>query len=561
MLSCSVNSGEDLKFEQIAGQYLDRLLDLSPETATWMGEHKYDHRMNDYSLKGYTEKLEFYKGFKEKLETIQSSELNSTNRIDYEIFLNDLNYRIFSLDTIRSYEWNPRRYNPGGAIYALLARDFAPLNERMKNVKSRLEAIPEILEQAKVNLKNPPRIHTETAIRQIQGTINLINVELNEYLDKVPDLIDEVKPAQERAVSALKDYGEWLEKDLLPRSTGDFRLGDKLYRIKLNYSLESDLTKEEILRRAESELIETQEKMYQTALPLFKEYFPDQDDESILTDEKKVIRTVLDHLAEDHPTADNIVDRAKTCLQECTDFIRENDLVTLPDKSINIIVMPEFQRGVAVAYCSSPGVLEKDGETFYAISPPPADWNEEQVESYFREYNNQLLYNLTVHEAMPGHYLQAAHANNFKAPTMIRSIIGSGTYSEGWATYCEQLMVEKGFGGAELKMQMLKMRLRMIINAIIDQKIHTEGMTEQEAMDLMLNEGFQEQGEAAGKWRRACLSSVQLTTYYAGNIAINDIRDAYETKMGEQFNLREFHDKLLSFGNPAPKYLVELLEL
>jgi len=270
---------------------------------------------------------------------------------------------------------------------------------------------------------------------------------------------------------------------------------------------------------------------------------------------------VLDKMAEDHPTAENIVDNAKAKLRECEEFVRTHELVSLPDKPIEIIVMPEFERGVAVAYCSSPGPLEEKGETFYAISPPPKDWDEKQAESYFREYNNCMLWDLTIHEAMPGHYLQAAHNNQFKAPTLVRAIYGSGTFSEGWATYCEQLMIEQGFDGPEAKMQMLKMRLRMIINAIIDQKIHTESMTEEEAMALMLNEGFQEESEAAGKWRRACLSSVQLSTYYVGNVEINEIRRAYEAKEGDDFNLKEFHDKLLSFGTPPPKYAKELMGL
>jgi uncharacterized protein (DUF885 family) len=266
-------------------------------------------------------------------------------------------------------------------------------------------------------------------------------------------------------------------------------------------------------------------------------------------------------MAEDHPTAENIVDVAKAKLKECEEFVRTRQLVSLPDQPIKIIVMPEFERGVAVAYCDSPGPLEKNAETFYAIAPPPADWDSARIASYFREYNNYMLWDLTVQEAMPGHYLQAAHNNEFKASTMVRNIYGSGTFAEGWATYCEQLMVEQGFDGPEAKMQMLKMRLRMIINAIIDREIHTAGMTEDEAMDMMLNDGYQEEGEAAGKWRRACLSSVQLSTYYVGNIEINDIRRAYQNKMGDDFNMKKFHDKLLSFGTPPPKYARELMGL
>jgi uncharacterized protein (DUF885 family) len=235
--------------------------------------------------------------------------------------------------------------------------------------------------------------------------------------------------------------------------------------------------------------------------------------------------------------------------------------VTVPDEPINLIVMPEFQRGVAVAYCDAPGPLEPAGQTFYAISPTPKDWPEERVTSFFREYNDFMLQDLTIHEAVPGHYLQLAHANRFKAPTMVRSIFYSGPFVEGWATYAEQLMAEKGYGGPEVRLQQLKMRLRLIINAMIDQKIHAGAMTEEEAVALMTKEGFQEEGEAAGKWRRACLTSTQLSTYYVGNIGINDIRRAYEQANGRTVNLKKMHDRMLSFGSPPPKYVKELMGL
>jgi hypothetical protein len=247
--------------------------------------------------------------------------------------------------------------------------------------------------------------------------------------------------------------------------------------------------------------------MFETAVPLYRSYFPGQALDDSPEGRKKVVKAVLDRLADSRPTNETIVDRARACLDACAKFVSENDLVRVPQEPIQLIVMPEFQRGVAVAYCDSPGPLEPQAETFFAISPTPADWTAERVNSFFREYNDYMLHDLTVHEAMPGHYLQLAHSNRFKAPTLVRSVFSSGPFVEGWATYSELLMVEKGYGGPEMKMQQLKMRLRMIVNAIIDQKIHTAGMTESEAMAMMTNEGFQEEGEAAGKWRRACLTS------------------------------------------------------
>ncbi len=241
--------------------------------------------------------------------------------------------------------------------------------------------------------------------------------------------------------------------------------------------------------------------------------------------------------------------------------MREHDLVTVPDDPVEVIVMPEHQRGYAVAYCDAPGPLEEHGKTFYAISPTPASWSAERAGTFYREYNDWMLQDLTIHEAMPGHYLQLAHANAFQAPTPLRAIYGSGTFVEGWATYAEQLMVEAGYAGPELHLQQLKMRLRLLINAIIDQKIHCEGMTEAEAIEMMMVEGFQEEAEAVGKWTRACLSSTQLSTYYVGNLELNALRKDAEERDGARFDLKAFHDQLLSFGSPAPRYVRELMGL
>jgi len=252
---------------------------------------------------------------------------------------------------------------------------------------------------------------------------------------------------------------------------------------------------------------------------------------------------------------------AGAALKSTTEFVRNKDLVSLPEEPVKVVVMPEFKRGVAVAYCDPSGPLEKRGETFFAISPTPSDWSTARVESFFKEYNNHMVQDLTVHEAMPGHYLQLAHSNHFRAPTLIRSILRSGLFAEGWAVYAERLMADNGYGGPEVRMQQLKMRLRMILNAILDAQIHAGTMTEKQAMALMIEEGFQEEGEAAGKWRRAQLTSAQLPTYYIGNLEIEAIRKDYLVKHGSRTPERAMHDAMLSFGTPAPKYVRELLGL
>lgn len=566
--SSSTSQTADQKFEALAKRYIEKLLEMEPERATQLGDHRFDNRLNDYSLEGINRQRSFNLEYLRELGAIPVSRLSRTNSIDYRIMQSRLEYALFQIDVLREYEWNPLRYNIGSAIYALIARDFAPLRTRLANAKERLIAVPSVVEAAKANLKNPPLIHTQTAISQNKGTINLIRNEVSEFARQAPGMELELKAAQTVALAALEDYGRWLEKDLLPRSTGDFRLGDEKYRRKLAFALESSLTKEEILRRGEADLKATQDTMYEVALPLYKKYFPQEKDAARLADKKLVIKAVLAKLAETHPTNETIVARANQDLKETTAFVRAQGLVTVPDEPVKSIVMPEFDRGVAVAYCNSAPPLEPRGETFYAISPTPKDWTAARVESFFREYNDYMMHDITIHEAMPGHYLQLAHSNKFKAPTLIRAIFRSGTFVEGWAVYAEQLMAEAGYGGPEVRMQQLKMKLRTIINAIIDQKIHTAGMTEKEAMSLMMNEGFQEEGEAAGKWTRARLTSTQLSTYYVGVLEVNDIRRAFEANIANfrdrargPVDYKRLHDTMLSFGSPAPKYVREMMGL
>lgn len=554
VLFASAAQAADKDFEKLANAYVDDLLKMNPETATLLGDHRYDAQLTDRSAAAIAAQAQMSKDYLAKLAAIDVKSLGQTNAIDYEILKTNLEKAIFEAEELKEHEWNPIYYNMGGAIYSLIARDFAPLDQRLASVKGRLTAIPSVIAAAKANLKNPPEMHTKTAIQQNQGNIGLIKDELTQFVAKSPKMEAELAPVRAAAVAALEEYGQWLEKDLLPRSTGEFRLGDAMWRKKLRFSLDSDLSKEEIYARAQTDLKSTQEAMYATALPLFKQYFPNEKDEAKLKDIKHVNKAVLDHIAQSRPNNDNIVDKAKTTLDDATKFARDKKLVTVPKEPVKIIVMPEFQRGVAVAYCETPGPLEPQAETFYSIAPTPKDWTAERVESFFKEYNDHMLKNLTVHEAMPGHYLQGAHSNKFKAPTLVRAIFASGLFAEGWAVYSERLMAEAGFGGPEVRMQQLKMRLRVIINAIIDQKIHTDGMSEQDAMAMMMNEGFQEDGEAAGKWRRACLTSTQLSTYFVGSAEVEAIRAAYEAK-NKTVDVQKMNDQMLSFGTPSPKYI------
>jgi uncharacterized protein (DUF885 family) len=555
-------ASEDEKFQQVAAAYIESELAANPEQATELGDHRFDDVVTDYSHANRDRLLAAEKQFQIEVNSIDPAKLSQVNNVDLRILKDNIEGRIFEMQELNEIDWDPLVYmqSLANGLYLLVARDFDTPEKRIPNLRQRMLAIPHVIDQARENLQHPPRINTETAIEQVQGAINLVREGLSPVLDRAPQMKKDIAPVQAKTAKALEDYKKWLQNDLLKRSDGDFRIGADKFRKKLRFALASDLSMEEVMKRAQADLAQTQSAIYETALPLYKRDFPNAD-EKTLADKKKVTTAVLDQLAQQHPDDNTIVGYCQKVVSEATDFVKSHKVATVPEVPLDVIVMPEFKRGPAVAYCDSPGPLEKSGKTFFAVAPTPKDWDAKRRESFFHEYNNYMIRDLTVHEAMPGHYLQLAHANEFKAPTMVRAIFRSGTFIEGWAVYAEQFMAEQGYGGPEVKMQQLKMRLRVDCNAIIDQSIHAGNMSEQQALNLMMKEGFQTEGEAVGKWKRARLTSTQLSTYFVGVSEHLDLRERAKAKSGASFDLQKYNDTVLSFGSPPVKYVRESMGL
>src|SRR4030095_6409209 len=325
------------------------------------------------------------KEFRDKLNAVDGSQLTGANNVDFRILKENIDYQIFRIEELKEPEWNPLVYmdSLANSLYLLVARDFASPEARIPNLRQRMEGIPRVIAQAKANLQHPPRVHTETAIEQTQGAINLVREGLAPLLDRAPQMEKDLEPLREKAAAALDDYKKWLQNDLLPRSDGNFRLGADKFREKLRFALASDLSMEEIMTRAQADLKQTQNAICETALPLYKKYFPSADP-ATLADKHKVTTAVLDKLAEQHPDDATVVGYAKEVVGEATNFVRAHNLVTIPDKTLDVIAMPEFKRGVDIAYCDSPGPLNKTGKTFFAVAPTPKDWSKERKESFFR---------------------------------------------------------------------------------------------------------------------------------------------------------------------------------
>jgi uncharacterized protein (DUF885 family) len=548
----------DRAFDALAQRYLDDYFRLSPDEATGAGDHRFDATWPDVSAAGEAAYRKFIEETRAALAALPKDQLSEQNRVDASILDDRLRYGLFSLDELRARDTDPMFYVSliGDGLDPLVTREFGTKESRMTSLAGRLEGVPAIVAVAKQRLAHSAKIQTETAIQQNTGLIALVETQLPAKFAEVPALKDRLTAGAARAAASLKELQTFLQKDLLPRSDGSFRIGREKFAKKLVFVLGDDVGVDAVADQARAMLTQTQTEMVETAKQIWADdklgKLPKLDTPE---QRKAFVKQVLDHVAKDRPTNKTILADAKKWLDKATAFVREKDLVRIPDEPVAVIEMPEYKRGFAVAYCESSGPLEATPQTFYAISPTPSDWPKPRVESFYREYNQAMLAELSVHEAMPGHYLQAMHNNKF--PSKLRAVFGNGTFAEGWAVYAEWLMAEKGFGGPRVKLQRQKMVLRLCANAILDHDIHTGTMEEAAGLALMKNEAFQEDGEAVGKWKRAKLSSAQLSTYFYGFVALLELRRSLEGQPG--FTERAYHDRVLSFGSPAMKYLRPLV--
>ena len=562
----SAAPGADESFSTLAARYLDGIADRSPVAATALGDHRADDRLDDVDAAARARIRDTFLDYRETLAGIDRDELSRANQVDAAILHNEIESTLFELDTLEEWAWNPLHYVrlSGNAIYGLLSRDFAPLDERLANAASRLEQLPRFFTQARGSLQpeRVPKIHAETAILQNRGLGTLIDAMIVPHLAELPpETRERLDAAIGIARAAIAGHQAWLEDELLPRANGDFRIGAELYDRKLAFALNSSLSRRDIRALAEREYELVRNEMYEIAKQVYVGQhpytaFPDSPDEAY---KQAIIRAALERAYQALPPRDGIVEIARQYLQQASDFVVEENLVTMPEEPLEIIVMPEFQRGIALAYLSPPGPLDRDQKAFYAVAPLPADWTEAQVESFLREYNLYSIQNLTIHEAVPGHYLQLALSN--RHPSALRSALWSGSFVEGWAVYAERVMIDAGYLDNDPLMRLInrKWYLRAITNAIIDSAIHVDGMTQEEAMKLMVEGGFQEEREAAGKWVRAQLSSAQLSTYFVGYQEHQALRAGVEAAWGDEFTLRRYHDQVLSYGSPPVRFVRALM--
>ncbi len=515
--------------------FLDEFVALHPTFATNIGDHRYDDRWPDVSASGREARLAFIDRWLLELRAQPAEGLSAGEAIDRDLLVMELEAERFDEIVLREETWDPLQwvYLLGDGIFPLIARDFAPLGERLASVAGRLERLPAVLDGAAAALQGPGdgrpvgRFQTETALEQLPGIAELIFDALGEAERAEPKdtavaaIRKRLDAAATTARTALASFETHLRDDVLPRTEGEGRIGADLFARKMRHTMRSDtLTAERILTEAEREFGVVRAELMRLARELWPVW---RSCEEVPDTDGAVVRGVLDAIAADHPAAEELLDwcRAETVRIEA--FCRERDLIGLADEPLDIRWTPTFLRAFGGAMLMPPGPLDKGQKAFFAITPMPDDWPPERKESYLREDNARMLRLLTIHEAVPGHYLQGVYAN--RAASLPRAIFSSGLFAEGWAVYVTQVMMDIGYGADDptLLLTHWKFYLRSVTNAIIDARIHTRGMTEDEAVTLMVEGGFQEEAEARAKYSRARLSSTQLSTYFAGSMEMWDV--------------------------------------
>ena len=556
-----------MDFAPLVDELLADYYQLQPSQATELGQHAYDHHWPDLTDAGRAAWSDWLRDAEARVQAVQPAMLSRDEAIDRRILLENLAAMRFFADELREAEWNPMTYVYlfGSPLFTMLARDYAPLTERLGAMASRLRGLPAALDGARDALSREggrpvSRFHIEKAVERMAGVADLVGLAVSEAeaSDDV-GLLENIRVGAEVATGAISAWTQWLRDELLPTAEGDYRLGPELYAAKFRHALKSAVTPAELEAMAYAEYQTVRAEMTRLARSIWTDWMgdappPESDDEAV--------RSVLDAIAVDHPRAEELLDFCRAENERIEAFVAERDLVGLADEPLQIIWTPGFLRAFGGAMLIPPGPLDRGLDSFFAITPLNEAWSAERRESYMREENARYLRLLTIHEAVPGHYLQLAYSN--RCPSLVRAIFGSGVFAEGWAVYITQVMMDIGYGADDPALMLVhwKFYLRSATNALMDIRIQAGDMDEAAAMQLMVDGGFQEEGEATDKWDRARLSSTQLCEYFLGSVEMQGLerearrRAAAETR---DFVYRPFLESVLAHGSPSMPVIREIL--
>jgi uncharacterized protein (DUF885 family) len=554
---------ENQKLESFFKGYLDERFRQRPVEASRLGDHRFDSLLGDVSRPARDGWLAHTRRtLKELPKQVDYSKLARPAQIDFEIFKHDLETEIWLTENTKRFEEDPRTYNDyiNDSVYTLLTQSTLPQETNIANCIARMAQIPRVIAAAKQTLTHPPKPILETAIRQNRGAISFYETELFQFAGETPQH-DKLTTAAELIAAALKDYQKFLEGELMSRATGEWRLGKKKFYRKLELVLDAGMSADQVFADAQTEFDRVTREMYVIARQLWSKYFPKDvlppDDQE---GRRMTILKVTGAVSQEHGRPEELLQDARATVDRIKTFIREKDILRLPEPDrCQVIEMPEFKRGNSLAYLENAPPLDPDAPSLYAISPPPSDWGAEKAKSFLEEYNHHMLQILTIHEGYPGHYVQLEYSN--RSGSLIRRVLQSGVYIEGWAVYTEQTMLDQGYGEGELALRLMQLKfyLRAVANTVLDYRMHCAKMTDDEVMKLLVEGAFQSEGEARLKIIRAKQSSTQLSTYFVGRMAHYRLRQRMERELGDKFDLGRYHEAVLEEGSIPVKYLPELV--
>jgi len=519
--------------ELVHGLFAD-LFRVSPVFATSLGDHEHDGEWPDRSASGARALVALLDRWTEAFAALPPETLPVDEAVDREIVLAELAAMRFAETELCTEAWDPLAwvYLLGDGVHLLLAREFAPLGVRLASAAARIEGIPAVLAAARRRLVGVPgrpvsRLHAEVALAQLPGIAELCREALAAAAtaDEEGELAPvraRLEPAVVAAEGALDGFARHLRDVVIPPAEGEGRLGSDLFAARLRHTLRVEMTPDALEARARREFVAVRAEMVRLARDLWPTLRPGEPPPP---DEGDLVRGALDTIAAVHRRPDELLDFCREELARVESFCCERDVIALPGEPLAIEWTPPFLRAFAGAMLSSPGPLDRGLRSYFYVTPTPEDWTPEQVESYLREDNDRMLVTLVIHEAVPGHYLQLAYAN--RSPSLVRAAFGSGVFAEGWAVYATQVMMDLGYRADDPALLLVhwKLYLRVITNALLDVGVHARGMTEDEALRLMVDGGFQERSEALKKYERARLSSTQLSTYFVGSVAMWDLEE------------------------------------
>jgi len=541
----TVNSDITSRYNTLIDQYFDFYFQQHPTEATAQGFHQHDKELEDYSAAGKARQIRGLKEFLGRFQRFDRAGLAANDAADLDFVVSSIRSSLLELESIQSWRKDPDTYTSGvtNSIFLIMKRNYAPADERLAAVIARERQIPKAFDEARLNLKNPPKIYTQIALEQLPDVADFFRKDVPEAFSSVTDprLLADFKAANQNVIAALESYEKYLKTEVLPHANGDFRIGAENYRKKLLYDEMVDIPLDRLLQIGYADLHRNQDWMKKVAA----EISPGAS-----------VQQVLEEVQRGHPAPNQLLQAFQDSLAGIREFIEQKKILTIPTGAPPVVEeTPPFERATTEASLDTPGAYEtKDKKALFNVTTPDPKWTPERTEDWMKMFNNAIIPNTSVHEVYPGHFVQFLWIIN--NPSKVRKLLYCSSNAEGWAHYDEQMMLDEGYGNGDPKMRIGQLEDALLRDAryIVGIEMHTGNMTLDQAKEFFIKEGYQTESVAEVEMKRGTSDPTYLV-YTLGKLQILKLRADYEKMRGKDFSLQEFHDKFLAQGGVPLKII------